>query len=218
MTDHENAVPAQPRRRSRRPLPARTSEVLYELAYADGERVSFGEILVGLRHRAFGFTMLLFALQCCLPMPPGIPTVCGIALVLIAINLILGRRRLWLPKMLAGKTIERADLRRIVARASPYLQRLERVCRPRIAIVTEPFGKALIGFVVLVLGLLLILPIPFLGNIPPGIATAIIAIGLAERDGAVVIAGLVLALLAIALAGAAAWAAIVGVESLLDDQ
>jgi hypothetical protein len=192
--------------------------VLYELAYAEGERVSFGEILLGLRHRAFGFTMLLFALPCCLPMPPGIPTVCGIALVLIAINLILGRRRLWLPKMLATKTVERADLRRIVARASPYLQRLERVCRPRIAIVTEPFGKALIGFVVLVLGLLLILPIPFLGNIPPGIATAIIAIGLAERDGAVVIAGLVLALLAIALAGAAAWAAIVGVESLLDDQ
>lgn len=219
MTDQDNAAPALPERlKPRRPLPARTSEVLYELAYAEGERISVGEILLGLRHRAFGFTMLLFGLPCSFPMPPGVPTVCGIALVLIAINLILGRRRLWVPRAIAAKTIERADLRRVVDRALPYLRRLERFCRPRLAIVTEAVGKAVIGVVVLVLGLLLILPIPFLGNMPPGVATAVIAIGLSERDGAVAIAGLVLGVLAIGVAGAAAWAAILGLVSLFDGQ
>lgn len=206
------------RQRAKRPVPARTSEVLHELAYAEGARVTFREVLTGLQHRAFGFTMLLFSLPCVLPMPPGIPTVCGIALVLIALNLIMGRRRLWLPRAIADKSIARADLRRIVDRALPYLRRLERICRPRVAIVTEPIGKVFVGLVVLVLGLLLILPIPFLGNMPPGIATVVIAIGVAERDGVVVIVGLLGAVIAIAVASAAAWAAILGLVRLFGDQ
>ncbi len=215
MSEQELDVRSRMRRlRPRGPLPARTSEVLRQLASAEGERVTFREILLGLRHRAFGFTLLIFALPCCLPMPPGIPTVCGFALVLIALNLIIGRRRLWLPRRIAEKSIARADLRRVVDRALPHLQRLERICRPRIAIVTEPIGKRFIGLVVLVLGVLLILPIPFLGNMPPGAAAAIIAIGVSERDGLVVIVGLFIAVIAITVASAATWAAILGLLQL----
>lgn len=194
--------------RPSRPLPARTSEVLRELAYAEGDRISFREILLGLRHRAFGFTMLVFALPCCLPMPPGIPTVCGFALAIIALNLIAVRRRLWLPSAIADKSIARADLRRVVDRLLPYLQRLERYCRPRLAALTEPIGKVFIGLVVLVLGFIMILPIPLLGNMPPGAATVVIAIGVTERDGLVVLIGLLTAAAAVAVAGAATWAAI----------
>src|SRR5262249_1738324 len=147
------------------------------------ERVSFREILLQLRHRAFGFTMLVFALPCCLPMPPGVPTICGFALVIIALNLIAARRRLWLPSVIADKSVARADLRRMVDRLLPSLQRLERYCRPRLTRLTEPAGKVLIGVVVLVLGLIMILPIPLLGNMPPGVATVVIAIGVTERDG-----------------------------------
>ena len=217
MSEHELEVGSEIAARPRRPVPARTSEVLRELASAESERVTFREILIGLRHRAFGFTLLVFALPCCLPMPPGIPTVCGVALVLIALNLIIGRRRLWVPRAIAEKSIARADLKRIVDRALPYLQRLERICRPRIAIVTEPMGKRLIGLVVLLLGVLLILPIPFLGNMPPGVAAVIIAIGVSERDGLVVLVGLFVAAIAITVASAATWAAILGLLQLFAD-
>jgi hypothetical protein len=215
MSEHELDVRSAMRRlRPRGPLPARTSEVLRELASAEGERITFREILLGLRHRAFGFTLLIFALPCCLPMPPGVPTVCGIALVLIALNLIIGRRRLWLPRVIAEKSVARADLKRVVDHAAPYLQRLERVCRPRIAFVTEPIGKRFIGLVVFLLGVLLILPIPFLGNMPPGFAAAIISIGVSERDGVVVIVGLLVAVIAITVASAATWAATLGLLQL----
>lgn len=206
--------PERPKRRGRRPLPERTSAVLYELAYSEGERVTFAEILRELRHRAFGFMMLVFALPCVLPMPPGIPTICGIALVVIALNLILVRRRLWLPRRIAQKSLARADLRRIVARASRHLERLERICKPRLALITEPVGKVFIGIVVLALGVLMILPIPFVGNIPPGIAASIIAMGLTERDGVVVLVGIAVAAVAIAVAGAASWAAVLGILGL----
>lgn len=198
------------RARLRRPVPERTSEVLRELAEGDSDRITFREILLGLRHRVFGFTLLIFALPCCLPMPPGIPTVCGIALVIIALNLIAARRRLWLPGVIANKSVSRADLRRIVARAAPYLERLEKVCKPRWAIVTDTVGKVLIGIVILALGLIMILPIPFLGNMPPGFAASLIAIGMTERDGVVVLLGTAVSAVAIAIASVATWAAILG--------
>jgi hypothetical protein len=199
------------RHRPKRPLPARTSEVLRELAYGEGERVSFRDILTGLRYRAFGFAMLVFALPCALPMPPGIPTICGIALSIIALNLIAVRRRLWLPGAIADRSIARADLRRVLDRVLPMMQRLERICRPRLALLTEPLGKVLIGIVVLALGLVMILPIPFLGNMPPGAAAAVIAIGLTERDGLIVLIGLVVSTAAIALASTATVSAILAI-------
>lgn len=199
------------RRRRRRPIPARTSEVLATIAHGDGERVAFGEILFGLRHRAIGFTALIFALPCVLPMPPGIPTICGIALVIIGLNLIAARRRLWLPAAIANKTIARADLQRMADRVVPYMRRLEKFCKPRLPIMTEAVGKVLTGLVLLVLGFIMILPIPLLGNMPPGFAASVIALGVIERDGLIVLIGLVTSVVAIAIASAATWAAIVGI-------
>jgi len=111
----------------RRPIPERTSEVLRDLVEGgETDRITFREVLTELRHRAFGFTLLIFALPCCLPMPPGLPTVCGIALVIIALNLIAARQRLWLPSAIADKSVTRADLKRMVDRVAPYLERLEK--------------------------------------------------------------------------------------------
>ncbi len=198
------------RARLRRPRPERTSEVLRELAEGEGERVTFRDILTRLRHRAFGFTLLIFALPCCLPMPPGIPTVCGIALVIIAVNLMAARQRLWLPRAIADKSVARADLQRMVERMDRHLTRLEKICKPRFAIVTEPVGKALIGLVILALGIVMILPIPFVGNMPPGFAATLIAIGMTERDGLIVLIGALISVVAIAVASVATWAGIVG--------
>ena len=196
----------------RRPIPERTSEVLRDLVEeGQSERVTFREILVELRHRAVGFALLIFALPCCLPMPPGIPTVCGVAIVIIAANLIVGRQRLWLPRAITEKSVSRADLKRMVDRWLPYLERLERFCKPRFPIVTEPFAKVLIGLVIFVLGFIMILPIPFLGNMPPGFAASVLAIGMTERDGLVVLIGAAVSAVAIAVASVATTAAIIGI-------
>lgn len=210
----DSDTPRGLRARLYRPKPERTSEVLREIAVGEGARITFREILAQLRHRAFGFTVLIFALPCCLPMPPGIPTVCGFAIVIIALNLIAARHRLWLPRAIADKEVARADLERMVARVAPHLERLERFCRPRFAIVTEPVGKVLIGMVLFVLGAIMILPIPLLGNMPPGFAATVIAIGMTERDGAIVLLGLVVSVAAIAVVIVATQATIVGLLNL----
>jgi hypothetical protein len=65
--------------------------------------------------------------------------------------------------------------------------------------------------VVAVLGFVMILPIPFIGNMPPGFAAAVIALGMTERDGLIVLIGLVVSMAAIAIASAATGAAILGI-------
>jgi hypothetical protein len=62
--------------------------------------------------------------------------------------------------------------------------------------------------VIFVLGLIMILPIPLLGNMPPGFAASVIAIGMTERDGLVVLIGTVVSVVAIAVASVATGAAV----------
>jgi hypothetical protein len=203
------------RARLKRPKPERTSEVLRDIAVGEGDTVTFRAVLLHLKHRAFGFTVLIFALPCCLPMPPGIPTVCGFAIVVIALNLIAARQRLWLPSAIADKAVARADLKRMVDRVAPYMEKLEHFCKPRLAVITDSVGKVVIGIVLLVLGLIMILPIPLLGNMPPGFAASIIAIGMTERDGLIVLLGLLVSVAAIAVVAIATRATVIGILNLV---
>jgi hypothetical protein len=77
--------------------------------------------------------------------------------------------------------------------------------------VTDSVGKILIGIVIFALGFVMILPIPFVGNMPPGLAASVIAIGMTERDGLLVLIGTVASAVAIAVASVATWAAILAI-------
>ncbi len=187
--------------------PLRTSALLRDLAYGgDSPRITFGELVTGLRHRSFGLLTLVFAIPCVLPMPPGIAGACGSIILIIAVQMLMGLPAVALPQALARRSFSRDLLRRLVDRATPHVQRLERVCKPRLPLTHGRLGEAAIGFTLLVLGVIIFLPIPIIGNIPPGIATVVIAVGMSERDGVVVLAGIAVSLIAVAVTGAMAWA------------
>ncbi len=173
-----------------------------------GERVYVRDMLEAMQGRAFGMAALAFALPVCLPMPPGVPTVSGVALLIVAIQMMFGNRKLWLPGFLTRLSISRDKLKGAVARMKPRLEQFERAAKPRLLPLTGPVGRRFFGLVMLVLAIMLILPIPFFGNMPLGFAAAILALGLIERDGYFVLAGLVATVIAIAITGSMAWIAI----------
>lgn len=156
-------------------------------------------------NRAFGILFLLFGLPNCLPMPPGIPLFCGVMLAWTAGQMIIGRNELWLPKWLAAKGFARKDVRRLVAKARPWLQRLERISKPRYPIFTDAFARQVIGLVGLILGAALMVPIPFIGNIPPGIAVCILGLGIVERDGLMILAGYVASVVGLSVMAGMGW-------------
>jgi hypothetical protein len=60
---------------------------------------------------------------------------------------------------------------------------------------------------VFLLGLVLLLPFPLLGNIPPGAAACVLGLGLVERDGLVVAGGYVASAIALGITGFMTWVA-----------
>jgi len=215
-------VQEQPRpgRRLRLPFPRRQKEppqsvgdVLRSLmAEVDGETIAIREIISRLGDRSFGLCMLLFALPSCLPMPPGVPMICGAVIALIGIQLAAGVRRLWLPRFLADREIRRDDFVRMLEKAMPYVERAERHLKPRMkGFIVYP-ARMVTGLLCAFLGFLQFLPIPFLGNMPPGVAAVFIALGLSDRDGLFILIGWVLGFLASAITIIATYVALAGLS------
>ncbi|MFG1411576.1 MAG: exopolysaccharide biosynthesis protein [Pseudomonadota bacterium] len=185
----------------------RTSELLAAvLAAQEGERVAIGDLINALRNRAFGITFLLFGIPNCIPMPPGIPVICGIVLGLIGLQMAMGRQELWLPDRISRQTFSRSMLDAIVTRSRPTIEWFERWSRPRLAQFAGPTARRVVGSVVVLLGFILLLPIPFLGNLPPGFAVCIFGLGLVERDGGVILAGFFATVLGILVTAGMSWA------------
>ncbi len=156
------------------------------------DRLTVAQIVAALRDRAFAILVVLLGLPNCLPMPPPIPLVCGLLLMLVAIQIAAGQDAPWLPKRLLRQSIPQEAVTRAVRRTMPVLQRLERWSRPRIAFLETPLALRLIGFLLLALSLGLLVAAPVIGQIPIGLAVCLVGLGLVERDGVLVIIGIVL--------------------------
>jgi len=160
------------------------------------ERVKrFGDLLDRFEDRAFGTLLLILAVPNVIPMP-GLSTVVGVPMIFLGAQMALGARRPRLPRRLAAAGFERASFRAMMDRAMPRLRKVERLLHPRLPVLTSSVAERLLGLFVAVMGAVLALPIMF-GNLPPAIGVALVALGLIERDGAAVLAGLIVGALSI---------------------
>jgi hypothetical protein len=165
------------------------SAILRQLAAEPGrERVSVRDLFTALDDRALAALLFVFAVPNVIPSPPGLSTVLGVPLLFLSAQLLLGRKA-WLPEFIARRSMARADFEALMNRVLPWLQRAERLLRPRLSGLALPPMEYLLGFICLALAVVLVLPIP-LGNNPPALAIALIALGILERDGLWILAGL----------------------------
>lgn len=202
----------------RRPRPTRTSALLREIVrepWTDGagaaradDVIRVGALIRRVNGRAIGLSLLVFALPICAPAPPGLPALCGAVLLWIALRMIAGFETPGLPRVVSRREVSRAAAGRLVDRVAPWLERLERVSHARFGFMTGRAARRGAGVMIAVLAVIVLLPIPVIGNIAPGIAATVIALGLMQRDGLMVIVGLALGAAAIAVNAGLAWAAL----------
>lgn len=159
--------------------------------------IKFEQIVSSLGPRSFGLAILVFAVPMILPMPPGIPMAAGFVIAVFGVQLIIGRSHLWLPTWLAQKTIDRNVLIKAYSLAERYLGWMFRLARPRPPQLTGALARRLSGFIFTVLGTVMILPIPIIGNIFPAFACTVLALGLTDRDGLIYLIGIIVAGIAI---------------------
>ena len=185
--------------------PTRLSDDLHAiLACAAGNALSLRQIIEALRGRGLDVLVIIVVLPFCQPIPlPGLSTPFGVALMLFGFRIAL-RQRPWLPEWLLRRELSYETLRRVVTGATAIAKRLEKVIHPRLRFVKHWWSFNLLNGVAITSSafiLMLPLPIPF-SNTLPAWAILLLALGMMEEDGAVIMVGYV--------AAVAAWAYVVG--------
>lgn len=165
----------------------RTSELLGAALRAHpGDAIRLGALVEPLHERAFGFLLLILALPNFVPVPIGIGGPMGVLVSLTGLQMLFGLDRPWLPRRVADYALKRSIAERVVSAGQPVLTRLERLCRPRLEALTRRPASRFSGLLLLVIGILLALPIPFT-NWPIGALLLLYGVTLLERDGALLL-------------------------------
>lgn len=184
----------------------RVSSVLRAvLDTAPGETISIRDIVEAFGERAFGFVIILFSLPNCIPAPPGMNSIFGMPVVMFATQLALGFKKPWLPRKIMDKTFKVSTFRKIVDVAEPKLQRVEKLCRPRLVNLFGPRGDRLIGVFAMLLGLCVIVPLPGT-NMLPSVALVILSIAIMQEDGVILGLGALIGLAGVAYTVGIVWA------------
>ncbi|MGI9353694.1 MAG: exopolysaccharide biosynthesis protein [Rhizobiaceae bacterium] len=160
-------------------------------------KISLGELTDALKARAYGVILLLMALPCCLPFVYILPQIMAFPMLFLTWQMASGRTTVWLPDRLRDRHFGIELLANTVSRARPWLKRFEIIAGPRIAAVSEGIGLRIIGALLTIPCASILIPLP-LTNSVPGLGVAIASVGLIERDGLLILLGLIIGLIWVA--------------------
>lgn len=140
-------------------------------------------ILADLQQSAFGVFLFVAILPAFLPVPGLAGGISGPLVTLIGLQMLIGLRKPWLPRFIGERGPRRRTMQRFVGRIAPWLRRLDRLLKPRLPMLVDTLpARAFSGLLLIVLGILLSLPIPFT-NYAFGAMLLLFALALLERDG-----------------------------------
>ena len=163
---------------------AGTRVLLDGFATGDPDDVlQLGAVFAGLGKRSFGMLLFVSTLPAFIPIPGVGGAISGPLVALIGAQLLVGLRKPWLPGFIARHGPHRHSVSRFRDLLSPWLARLERVVRPRASgMLDHRLANAVTGLLLILLGILLSLPIPFTNFLFGGLLL-LFALALLERDG-----------------------------------
>jgi hypothetical protein len=179
----------------------------------DTETITLRRLLELVGEHGLLFLCALLTIPFLIPVSiPGVSTVFGAAIVLIAVGITMNRMP-WLPARIMDKELDATRLSAILRRGVGIVAKVETYIRPRMQGLTEGAVMGRVNGLALVFGgVLLMAPlglIPF-SNTLPAFAILLLAVGMSQRDGLVVLAGygmLVATLIYFGALAAAAYAA-----------
>lgn len=166
------------------------------------EKVSMDIIMDMIGRRSFGPLLVMAGLVILAPVIgdiPGVPTIMGLFVLLIAIQMVIGQEHFWLPDWLLERAISSDKLINAVKWLRKPACFIDKLIRPRLLIFVNGMAKYLIVFVCILIALML----PFMEVIPfsanaGGLALVTFGLAMIARDG-------LLAMLSFILTGLTIW-------------
>lgn len=180
-----------------RPLPL--SQRLAQIIAEHGpDRLTFSELAAKLHSRAWGGLLLIFAAINVLPLPPGTSVFFALPLLIVSAQMVMGRSTPWFPAKLDRRGVTKELLAKLIGKMAWVEARIERIFKPRLPGLTGPAATRVIGLICFLLALIAAIPVP-LFHVAPAVAIVMFGLALIYRDGALVIAAAVAAVLSIAV-------------------
>jgi len=184
---------------SRPPRPLPLSQRLEQIVAEEGpDRLSFTELASQLHSRAWGGLLFIFAAINCLPLPPGTSAFFALPILIVSAQMVVGRASPWFPRKLDKRGVTKQELQRLVSKIGWLEARVERIFKPRLGTLTGPAATRVIGAICFLLALVAAIPVPLFHVAPAG-AIVLFGLALIYRDGALVIAAAVAAVLSIVI-------------------
>lgn len=173
------------------------ADLLDEIYDENSDKTSLGEVIERFEDRGFGPLLLVPALVALLPTGaiPGVPTICGITLFFICIQVAIGQKSPWLPRTLKEKKVDSDKLESAIDKAKPYVRKTEKLLKPRLTFLSDTPAKNVVAAYCAIAALCMIPleALPFAVALP-AFALCITALGMTNRDGVFLTIGMTLQL------------------------
>jgi hypothetical protein len=180
--------------------------------------VSLRELLERIGEQGLLLVCVLLTLPFLLPVSiPGVSTVFGLAIILIAAGVTFNRVP-WLPRRILDRPLSTPQLKQAFERGARIVARFERLVRPRWLVLTRTAATNFLhGLALILAGVLLIFPLGFVpfSNTLPALAILFLSLGLLERDGVFIILGYAMNVATIVYFSVLALSAVLAGQSLL---
>lgn len=170
---------------------------LLEAGSEGRDQVTMEHLLDTVGLRSFGSVLLLVGLMALSPLSgiPGMPTTIGVLVIVFAVQLLMLRERLWLPKWILRRKLNRARLVQAIRWVRRPARVVDSLLRPRLTFLTRHAGAYLIilvcAFIAATMPALEL--VPFLATGAGGLMAAF-GLALIADDGLLALIALVLTL------------------------
>ena len=165
------------------------------------QHMKLGQILQNLQQSAFGVFLFIAILPSFIPIPGVGGALSGPLVILIGAQMMCGLRKPWVPGFIARRGPKRGTMHRFLDRIDGALRRLDRLLKPRLPQLLQPVAAhAFSGLLLVLLGVLLSLPIPFT-NYLFGFQLLLFSLALLERDGVLMLVNWIAAVVAVVFFG-----------------
>lgn len=149
-------------------------------------KVTVGDVMQGLGRASHAASLVLPAMIAATPLSgiPGLTTVCGLLIALIAAQALVGRAHFWLPGWMLRRKLDADDLLSALNKLRPVTDFLDRRARKRLRVFTRQPGVTCVRALCLICGLTMpfLEIIPFTGSLM-AIVVLFLALSLLTKDG-----------------------------------
>jgi hypothetical protein len=179
---------------------------------------SMGSLIELFGEKSFAILYVLLLAVPALPLPTGGAThVFEIVAILLALELMAGRREIWLPQRWSQLDLAGARQRRLLAKLMSLIRWLERYSRPRLSFLfRQRWSNRVFGLLVIGGSMAAFLAPPFSGlDTLPALSVVLLSLGVLLEDILIVAVALVLGVIGVSLEIVLGAAAIHGLGALL---